>query len=147
MVKDRLILLFSGALLLTCALSCVEPERDWYTCNIKNEASSELKVRLFLRENLPPYDSVMINPSEMKPFGEYFSPAPSIYGCEPRKLEFVFSNGKGYICTRPEFGPNTSEFCFFNEKDPFVPTQLPTGQLGSVTTVTQEDFENARELP
>jgi hypothetical protein len=148
MVKDRLILLFSGALLLTCALSCVEPESDWYTCNIKNEASSELKVRLFLRENLPPYDSVMIGPGEIKSLGEYFSPANAFYGCDARKIEFTFSNGRGYVCTSgPGLGPNTSELCFFNEKDPFLQDPLPEGQLGSVTTVTQEDFENARELP
>lgn len=147
MMKNIFILFLSGDLLITCALSCVEPGENLYTCNIKNESASELKVRLFLRGNLPPYDSVMINPGEMKSFGDYFSPAPAIYGCDPRRLEFVFLNGKGYICTRPELGPNTSEFCFFNEKDPFLPPRLPEGQLGSVTTVTQEDFENARELP
>ncbi|MBC6995616.1 hypothetical protein QWY85_13360 [Neolewinella lacunae] len=145
MRNNKLILLVFGTFLI-CTLSCTEPDSDWYTCNIKNEATSEVKIRLFLRANIPPYDSLIIRPGETKAFGKYFSPAPAIYGCEARKIEFIFSNGLGYICTRPELGPNTSELCFLNGKDPFLPPRLPEGELGSITTITQEDFENAYDL-
>ncbi|MBC6995617.1 hypothetical protein QWY85_13365 [Neolewinella lacunae] len=124
-----------------------EPDEFFFDCFVVNESNSSVKVLLHLRGNLPPYDSVFIAPGEMSSIGRYFATGWSSYDCDARKIQFIFENGKGYVCTlRPDNTTNDSALCFLGAKDPFVAPQLPNEGFGSITTITQEDFENAFEL-
>jgi hypothetical protein len=71
-----------------------------------------------------------------------------VFACEIAAFKYVFDNGKGYYCERSANNTNLSELCFFNDKNPFSSSQrLPNNGNGVLFTITQEDFENARELP
>lgn len=137
--------LLASAILIG-SLGCVEPEDVRFDCFIENSSSSQVKVLLHLREELPPYDSVFIAAGETASLGDYFAPAWASYACEARKVQFIFNDNRGYICTMSEFSLNESAFCFREGKDPFVAPRLPNNGFGSITTITEEDFENAFDL-
>lgn len=138
LISILLINLFSG---------CVEPEKISFDCHIANNSSSGLKVLLHRRSNIPPYDSISIAPGETSSIGSYLALSWSSYACDARKIQFIFDNGKGYVCTiMPNLTTNDSELCFLGGKDPFIAPRLPDEGLGSITTITQEDFENAFDL-
>jgi len=126
----------------------VTVEEMAFGCFIQNESSSDLMVLLAYGVEFDPVDSIFIRSGEVAVIDSYNAERYLRFGCDPQRLVFRFANGKGYNCyIQPDGFTNSSPLCFQNGKDPFLPDRLPDEDgPGSVTVITQEDFENAYDL-
>ncbi len=79
----------------------------------------------------------------------YSSPSFGGYVSVADSLVFIFPNSKGYICVvrNAENSNTANQFCF-SDKSPFDPGNFQ--DLGNNTfefIITQDDFDNANDLP
>jgi hypothetical protein len=142
-----LLLTVLGAYVLTSSTSCVEEELFRYEAIVQNNSSQSVTVYIYSLFDFPPSDSVIITPNSEISICDYYLGFYAGFACEIEAFKYVFDNGKGYFCERGANTNNVSEICFFNDKNPFASNRLPNNGSGVLFTITQEDFENARELP
>lgn len=128
--------------------ACIEQEVVQQLGVVENQSSSSVKVIIYGFFDLPPTDSIVIQSGEQKKFCSFPTGNIRVTGlsCELEAIEYRFDNDRGYYCLLNEDNTNRSDLCFFNS-DPFNVPQLTDGRRGTLFTITQEDFENARELP
>lgn len=132
---------------LTSCVIDAERNKIKYECFFRNDSSEDMILLLTFVPEDPPTDSVSLSSGEMKSIGFYLNNQYASYGCIYQEIEFRFSNGKGYNCSVGANGfVNESPTCFTNGKDPFLADRLPNNGNGSITTITQADFELAFEL-
>jgi hypothetical protein len=151
-MKDIFFLLsiFFGGCAVLLSTSCVEPEGFTFDAIVENNSSENIKVIVYRSTitGFSPIDSVNIISNTEASVCSYYESFYAGFGCEIGAFKYVFDNGKGYFCERGANRNNVSEICFFNDKNPFSSSQrLPNNGNGVLFTITQEDFENARELP
>jgi hypothetical protein len=146
-INFLLLFIFGGYLVLS-STSCVEEELFRYEAIVQNNSSQNVKIYTYPLVEFPPSDSVIITPNSEISICDYYLGFYAGFACEIEAFKYVFDNGKGYFCERGANTNNVSEICFFNDKNPFSSSQrLPNNGNGVLFTITQEDFENARELP
>lgn len=121
-----------------------ESELTEFTSKFRNETSSELNIKGY---NVPRdlvFDETVLSSqstSDCVTFSESFLGI----SCSMDSIVFIFNNNKGYISTT--FGNN---FYSFSNKSPHDGSELSFSNLDNNTyefIITEEDFENAFELP
>ena len=145
-MRKIIIICISFVLLNNCT---DEADEHTYTTRFKNEASSTIEVKGYDSTNNLIFDEIILkNDSSTNCSGSSES-FPGI-SCKFDSLVVRFDNDKGYICVG-RFTNIKPEFCFSNEKSPFGGGSKGFfTALGNYTyefVITQEDFENAHDLP
>jgi hypothetical protein len=142
---------FIKILLLSILLTnCTSEEEEFnYTASITNMSNTALNIKGYNSAlNQLEYDfdlDSMISGGEVN----YSSPSFGGYVSGADSLVFTFPNNKGYLCVvRTAENSNTAnQFCFSN-KSPFDSTSFEDlGNNSFEFIITQDDFDNANDLP
>lgn len=143
-MRNSIIYLASICLFFSCT---DRNERDSinFTVSIENNTNTVLIIKGYAPNNMLEFEYTVDSNSRggenayfSETFGGYVNGADSIV--------FKFSNNKGYICADRE---NGNSLCFAN-KNPLVGEESYFNFLGDNKyefEVTQEDFNNAYDLP
>ena len=132
-------------IILLYTFSCTdEPTLREYEVLVENQSSNEITIEGYDSNNTKIYQSIVQPKNRNEGCFASLESFDGLATCNTDSLVFKFSNGKGYICALRE---NGLEFCF-SVKSPFESEDF--NSLGHNTfefIITQEDFENAFELP
>ncbi|MEX0597940.1 MAG: hypothetical protein WD512_15735 [Candidatus Paceibacterota bacterium] len=138
------IILVSITIFLSSCTS--EPKEYNFKASIKNESSVLVTITGYDSANNLKINEI-INPNETKLNCEGLSEFFQGYICGGDSLIFKFPNGKGYICAG-RITNNQPELCFPN-KTPFGndPSFVDLGNRNYQFIITEEDYNNAFDLP
>ncbi|MFN3138682.1 MAG: hypothetical protein ACE37L_13400 [Allomuricauda sp.] len=144
---------FTALIYFVVTIGCTsEPDVFEYTIITKNSSNSSLVFELYVDDNL--FESILVAPSSSyrcsysSEFFRGFSGCNNSLTRSVDSIIFKFNNGKGYICSaRNLIGANME--CFPNKK--LFRSDDETFQMMDnnkfLFDITQEDYENAFELP
>ena len=132
--------------MIVLLLSCTdEPNESSFNVSVKNASVELLEVEAYLQEEI--VFNADLNPNENSPSCDYVDEkfrGIFITYCGTDSIVFKFSNNRVYIST----DTNSGNFNFSSTRNPLLPNG---GFQKSGSTyefrITQEDFENAFELP
>ncbi len=125
--------------------SCTDTNErlDNYTTVFRNASMQTLTVTGFDNQNNLVFENI-INSSDVGQQCNYDAEVFFGFSCQADSLIFKFENSKGYICV---FLRDNNDFCFLN-KNPYDSTAYESlGNNKYQFTITQQDFEDAYELP
>ncbi len=130
--------------------SCTdEPEEQTYVTNIRNNSTSIINLEGYNRLDELILNEEIVqnsNSSDCSYSAENFGG----FVCAGDSVVIKFSNGKGYICA-VRISNNHPELCFNNNDERFIsgnsPSFMSIGNNIFEYKITQEDFENAFDLP
>jgi len=134
-------------LILVIVSSCTGEEDEFnYTVSFKNETQVVLDISIYEPDN------DLNNSFQVLPLsngGEVTNSSPTFLGYVGGGDSIVlrFPNQKGYIC---DARANEDIYCFQDSRNPLVGFEPYFNNLGNNVyefVVTEEDFENAFELP
>lgn len=131
-------------LICSCTDTNERPLKNFKT-QIKNGSTASLTVKGYNSINQETINE-LLEPNEIGVDCEGLLEVFIGMTCEADSIVFRFSNDKGYICSLRQ---SNHDFCF-GYKHPFVGNETFYTFLGDNTyefTITQQDFENAFELP
>lgn len=141
----RFIYLFIYVLLVGLSSCTDEPEQYNFTVSIKNNTNTDLEVKFFYENTLQ--TQKILNQGETSKicdyYGEFFI---GLSGCVKDSVVVDFKNSKGYIDKRLDNSQNT--YRFPNGKSIFL-QGMGFKNINNTYefVITQEDYENAHELP
>lgn len=125
--------------------SCTDEEDDIkFKSAYRNESTVSLKIMGYNSSNEEVYNYSLM-PGERGIYCETLAPSFGGANCGADSIFVRFENGRGYICVSR---PNANEFCF--ENSPLTGVKSDFNEVSPNTfeyVITQEDFENAFELP
>ena|SRR5690606_6523241 len=146
----NLVLVFSLLFLVSCSVE--EPMRE-YTTAIRNTSNQPLHVLILgdtIGRNHPVYDTLVnttLNTGESYN-RKYKHESFSGFGAVINYSEYLFiGTNKGYICDDVN---NNDSLCFTNKKNLSMEYNVDNFTLENGVyyyDITQEDYENAYELP
>jgi len=145
----RLIFLV-GLAIVSCA-DTNERDEILFTVRLKNNSNEEIQIKGYSSpSNIPEFDFT-ISPFNLGGEISYRAEAFLGYVNGYDSITFKFPNEKGYICSI-RVSNSQPKLCFLNEKSPFGndPNNPPFNEIGNNIyefEITQEDYENAFELP
>ena len=133
-------------IMIVLLLSCTdEPNESNFNVSVKNASTELLEVEAYRQAKI--VFSTDLSPNENSPSCGYVDEnfrGIFIAYCGIDSITFKFSNNRGYIST----DTNSGDFNFSSTRNPLLPNG---GFQKSGSTyeffITQEDFENAFELP
>lgn len=133
-------------LLYFILFSCTQEDKyKDYTLFIRNSSNQELNVKAF--KNNIEVNSIFISSNERDLECTLIEVRRISYSlCDNLdSIEFIFPNGKGYLCS---IGDDES-LCFGNEITPWSLNEKFINTSNNIYefTITQEDYENANDLP
>ena len=142
-MRKLLYILLVGIFIYSCTS---EPDVRTYTTRIRNSSNSILNIKGHdTQDNLVYNELVGLGGSSTN----CVTSSESFLGlsCSIDSLIVKFDNNRGYICA-VRITNNQPELCFSN-KTPFGndPSFLDLGNNTYEFVITQEDFENAYDLP
>ena len=124
--------------------SCTdEPDQREYKIVLTNNTATTVSLEIFDSRDIL-VSEYKISANENRESCSYFSESFLGFACLSDSIIFKFLDNKEYACALRE---NGSQFCFSN-KNPFNSTDF--NELDNNTyefVITQEDFENAFDLP
>ncbi|HBS12777.1 MAG TPA: hypothetical protein DEO36_09590 [Flavobacteriaceae bacterium] len=138
----KIILICVSLLLLN---NCTdEADEHTYITRFKNVSSTTIEIKGYdSRDNLVFDETILTNNTS----SDCTRSAESFLGisCNIVSVEIKFNNNKGYVCGKL----NTNGLCFLNEKSPLGndPSFVNLANYTYEFVITQEDFENAYDLP
>ncbi len=144
----RIIKYIIFGILSASLFSCIDGEDGKYKKSnllIKNESLHDIFITTYSNEQLN--DSIVLGNNQSALNCNYMGTGALGYQyCEIDSIKFTFNNNKGYICV---FGRGDNSFCFPSGETPFEsnPKFVKKGNRVFEFTITQEDYENAQELP
>lgn len=140
--------LFVSFYLILAFVSCIDKDQpNTYWAMFENSSAEDLIVFTYDVPEQPPVDSTTILSGETQGICFYNAFEYASFSCLVSQIKIVFPNQKGYLCTKGNSLQNESPLCFQEMKDPFLGERLPNEGLGTYFLITQEDFENAEDLP
>ena len=134
------------SILLFSTLSCTdEPDQHNFSVSIKNDSDSVIEIKCFSEKTLQIQKN--LNPGESSKICDYTSESFfGLSGCEKDSLVIEFSNSRGYIDKR--IGNNQNEYRFSDDKSIFIQgIGFKNSGNDYEFIITQEDFDNAFDLP
>ncbi len=129
-------------------ISCTDKnERELMNFDVqfRNSSSNALNIKGFDSDNNMIFQDEVLN-SESSTQCQSVTEVFNGFGCSLDSLVFSFDNDKGYICSKR--ASDTSNLCF-SSKTPFGddPSFVSLGNSTFEFVITQEDFDNALDLP
>ena len=128
--------------------SCVSETPQYnYTVSLRNESQNVLTVAAINDKNEIVFQQIL-NPMESSENCTYVWETFQGFNCSSiDSISVVFDNGKGYACDM-RFNNIVTEYCF-SEKNPFSGSSSfsDLGNKQYEFIITEEDFNNAHDLP
>jgi hypothetical protein len=142
----KILVLIIGFLVFSCT---GEEDLQTYTSNIRNTTTSNISVRGIRFPNDVVFDeTINVNSSS----SNCVISASTFRGlsCGIDSLVIRFDNNKGFICgfRNADSGEDFNQFCFSDNRTPL--DGIYFNDLGNNTfefVITQDDFDNANDLP
>lgn len=138
-------LLLSLTLLVMLNACTDEPDLIQFSVSIKNSTDKIFEIRCFSQGKLQVQKS--LSQGETKNICTYTSESfIGLAGCQKDSVVVEFNNSKGYIDIR--LGNNLNEYRFLDNKSIFIQGNgFQNVSNDYIFSITQQDFENAFELP
>lgn len=125
--------------------SCTDTNErlDNFSTVFRNASLQTLTIKGFDNQNNLVFENI-VNSLENGQQCDYDAEVFLGFSCQADSLIFKFENGKGFICV---FLIENNDFCFLN-KNPYDSNDYESlGNNNFQFSITQQDFENAFELP
>lgn len=127
--------------------SCTQKDKfENYKLYVRNNTSQEINIITFKNNNETNNITISTNERGLACFYEENVFSGYNYSiCNIDSLKIVFPNNKGYLCD----ASITNSFCFGNDITPWSYNEKFINTTGDTYefTITEEDFENALDLP
>ncbi len=126
-----------------CSCTDTNEQLGNYSTVFRNASLQTLTIKGFDNQNNLVFENI-VNSLENGQQCNYDAEVFLGFSCQADSLIFKFDNDKGFICV---FLLENNNFCFLN-KNPYDSTDYESlGNNNFQFTITQQDFENAFELP